>query len=365
MAERGNSLLRWADYFLGVPLAFFLSLGKIKNPQLPPAQEIHRIGLLATAAIGDTILLSAVLQDLKATYPHAELVFFAGGTNSTIARMCCPQDKIITLPVSRPDQAIRSIRQLGTFDLWIDFGPWPRINALLSAFAKARMTIGFRTPGQARHFVYDRAILHRNDQHELENLRDLVTAAGVHCERLPELQPTWSPQEVEDYVLLHMVPGGYLSEYKEWSPANWISLINGLTNKGYRVRLSGAPVDRAKTSRVAQACQNPQLVEDFAGQVRLPDLPNLLAKARLIISVNTGIMHMAAAVQAPLIALHGPTSVKRWGPVSDRAVNFESTSQSAGCLDLGFEYDREDKNSLDTISPISVLEKALEILNKQ
>ena len=362
MADRGNRLLRRADFIAGIPMTFIAGLFKIRKKSLPPGDDIKRIGILATAAIGDTILISAVLKDLKSAYPDAEMVFFAGGTNAAITQMICPQDRMAVLPVSRPDKACRQIRSEGHFDLWIDFGPWPRLNSLLTAGAKSSFKIGFRTKGQGRHYVYDRWVLHRGDQHEMDNLRDLIRAAGAETSSSPRIEPLWSREKQKDYTAVHMIPGGYMSEYKEWNPDNWVSLINRLTDAGHRVLLTGAPADSVKTGAMASACSHGGLVEDMAGKVPLKELPALLAGSRLVVSVNTGIMHMAAAVDAPLVALHGPTSVRRWGPVSGKAVNFESTSPSAGCLDLGFEYDRNDPHSLDTICPDEVAEAALKIL---
>ena len=306
--------------------------------------------------------MSAVLKDLKATYPEAAMTLFAGGTNAGISEMICPQDKLITLSVSRPDKAVKVIRKEGTFDLWIDFGPWPRVNSILTAFARSRFSLGFRTKGQGRHYVYDRSVPHRSDQHEMENLRDLIGAAGVTSTSNPEMPPLWKEDNHEDYCAVHMIPGGYMSEYKEWSRENWVRLIDRLSEKGHRVFLTGAPADKIKTQAVIAGCARKEMVEDKAGALPLRELPALLSDAALVISVNTGIMHMAAAVQVPLLALHGPTSVKRWGPVSDKAVNFEATSPSAGCLDLGFEYDREDPRSMDTITPDEVAAAALKLL---
>jgi heptosyltransferase I len=362
MADRGNLLLRRADFLIGIPLVLILGLFRLKKRPLPDNNRIKKIGVLATAAIGDTILLSSVLKDIKGAYPKAEMTLFTGGTNKAISGMICPQDKLITLEVSRPDQSVRQIRKEGYFDLWIDCGPWPRINSVLTAFSKTRCAIGFRTPGQFRHYVYDRTAFHSKEQHEMDNLRDLAQAAGVVSRSQPSMEPQWSADKSGDYTVIHMIPGGYMSHFKEWSPDNWTVLINSLNSAGHKVVLTGAPGDKNKTDNVVASCAHRELLEDKAGALSLKELPSLLAGARLVISVNTGIMHMAAALNCPLIALHGPTSVKRWGPVSDRAINFEATSSSAGCLDLGFEYDKKDPRSMDTISPGIVAQEALRIL---
>jgi ADP-heptose:LPS heptosyltransferase len=89
----------------------------------------------------------------------------------------------------------------------------------------------------------------------------------------------------------------------------------------------------------------------------------LLAKARLVVSVNTGVMHLAAAVGVPLIALHGPTSARRWGPVGPRAIALESPCDGCGYLDLGFEYSRQPRHCMNAISYRMVHEACAQVLD--
>jgi len=364
MADRGNRLYRLIDFWAGVPLVFLFGLFRKRKKVLPTENYVSRIAILATAAIGDTILMSAVLADLREKYPGTELFLFTGSSNMAIAEMICPGYTILRISVSRPLKSIRGIRRMGYFDIWLDFGPWPRINALFTAASRSCYTVGFRTPGQYRHFIYDNPVLHRNDCHELENLRALVAATGVKSNSIPMIEPLWNSDKHGDYTVIHMFPGGYKSHFKEWSRKNWLELIKNLTSRGYPVIITGAPENRIPAEDLVSECSDSGLIRNKAGDIPLKDLPEILREARLVISVNTGIMHMAAACGSPLIALHGPTSVLRWGPVSERAVNIQATSPSAGILNLGFEYDRKDPRSMDTISPLYVFTEALKILDE-
>lgn len=66
----------------------------------------------------------------------------------------------------------------------------------------------------------------------------------------------------------------------------------------------------------------------------------ILAHARLVVSVDTGVMHMAAALGAPLVALHGPTPSRRWGPIGENAMAIDSPLTGSGYLHLGWEAPR-------------------------
>ena len=102
--------------------------------------------------------------------------------------------------------------------------------------------------------------------------------------------------------------------------------------------LSGAPSDRADAEHMESLLRERGVpAESIAGVYSLGEMIDVLAKAELVISVNTGIMHLAAAVRVPLIALHGATSELRWGPLSDRAVVVKSGEACQPCISLGFE----------------------------
>ena len=64
------------------------------------------------------------------------------------------------------------------------------------------------------------------------------------------------------------------------------------------------------------------------------------------------------------ILLHGPTSPLRWGPLCNNNVDFIASTKGAGCLHLGFEYDKKDDKSLDSIDPSSVLNVIEEKINQ-
>jgi heptosyltransferase I len=353
MVRRGNQILRFLDFYLGIPLIW--TLGKFKKRKRNKPDTVNHIGILATAAIGDTVLMSAVLQDVRERYPEGRLTIFAGSSNIEIVRISCPYDEAVPINTANIVSATRAIRKHGPLDIWIDFGPWPRLNALLTYMAPAKFTIGFESLKQYRHYVYDQSVPHRNNCHELDNLRRLVSAIGVASSRIPAL-PTYDVMIQEDLVIVHMFPGGFKAHFKEWSTPNWVRFLNSVTERGMRVVLTGTADDRDRAERVRSLCENTNQIINMAGSCSLQDVCRLLQSARLVVSVNTGIMHIAAAYQCYLIALHGPTSVTRWGPLDDHAVNLCATSPSAGCLHLGFEYDKNDSHSLDTILPEIVVD---------
>jgi len=64
----------------------------------------------------------------------------------------------------------------------------------------------------------------------------------------------------------------------------------------------------------------------------------------------------------PMVAIHGPTSPKRWGPVSERAIAIRSPLPGCGYLDLGFEYPKRPPECMKAISFETVLEACIEAI---
>jgi ADP-heptose:LPS heptosyltransferase len=361
MRERGSPTLHYLDRYLGIPALALL--GCVRHKRQLPA-KIERIGLLRLAGIGDTVLISAPVADLRAAFPNAELTFFSGPTNLEFAHMIEGLDRIVRVPVTNLAAGLKAIRS-APLDVLIDFGPWPRLEALLSLFARASFTIGFRTAGQHRHFGYDAVVDYSSGVHELENFRQPVRALGVRAESCPRLQvPHTEVQDSSSYAVFHPWPGGLKKELKQWPLKRWVRLAEELVASDMKVVLTGAESDRAGNdellSRLQASTRNH--VSSVAG-VSLRQTRAILAGADLVVSVNTGIMHMAAAMGLPLVALHGPTSAKRWGPVSPNALVVNSSAAGCGYLNLGWEYPMKPPPCMECISYRSVRDACAAVLS--
>jgi heptosyltransferase III len=343
---RGKRAARWLDRS-ATPGLWAASL--FRRPRPRPA-EIARLGVLKTNAIGDTILLSAVVGDLRRALPDTEIVLFVGPANTAVAELV-EGVKVVPLPIMRPERAIRAVRGEHV-DVMLDFGAWPRLNAVLAATSGARYTVGFKTSGQGRHYCYDVAVEHSADVHELDNYRALAHAFGVESTSLPAFEPTAAVElPPQPYVVFHLWPGGYRNELKEWPSASWRELAGRVGHNGTMIVLTGGPDDDERTEAAATGLRG----VNAAGKYTFPQLVDVLAGSDCVVSVNTGLMHLAAAVGAPTVGLNGPTAAHRWGPLGARAASVNSTYAGCGYLNLGFEYHGRREDCMDGISVDAVV----------
>ncbi len=355
--ERGNRALRFLDRRVGIPLVFTLGLLRPKR-KLP--ERIDRIGLFLFAAIGDGILASAIIEDLRRSYPAATVVGFLSAANRELAGIVQGFDDIVVVPLAKPITALRAIRQR-PLDLVVDTHPWSRISALLSALAGARFTVGFSTKSQYRHFAYDRTADHRADRHELENIRDLARCLGVEPRGVPRLSPAVYSAVVQPlldrpYVVLHPWASGFQYAFREWPMDRWAALARALIDGGQAIVITGGPADRGRALDLVKAIGSEHVVM-FAGSHTLFETAVVLRDATAVVCVNTGVMHLAAALGCRMVALHGPTNPLRFGPLDPYARIVGPGPDAGGAyLDLGFEYPRHPTDIMVTITVDQVLE---------
>lgn len=361
---RANRGLRLLDRFVGVPLtlAFVLAPKRAFD-----RTRVRRIGLMKTAAIGDTLLLAGLLSDIRRTFPQSSLVIITGPDNKQAADLLPGRaDEHLVVSPSSPLAAIRSIRA-AKLDVIVDFGSWPRFDALLAGLSGADFRLGFRTDGQFRHYGYDRSVAHSSTVHERENYRRLLAGIGVDAITAPFIAlPRVLPPErfpPRPYVVFHPSSGGFLGSVKEWPIDRWVSLGERLAARHWHVVVTGTARDRQKTqSLTARLRAGGQPATDAAGTYTLTEVADVLAASEVVVSVNTGLMHLAALVGAPTVSLEGPAPVRRWGPLGPRVRSVVSTLPRCGYLDLGFEYAGQRLDCMDGIGVDAVVAMIDELL---
>lgn len=353
--ERASGTMKLLDRYAGIPMVCMQSMLRRKRT-LP--SRIRSIGLFKEACIGDTILLAGLIPDLRKAYPGVRVTLFVGPTNKGVAALI-DADERVELPVTSPFRCAKLMRR-HPVDVLLDFGQWPRINAVYSWLSSAAYTIGFSTAGQHRHYGYDAVVEHRSDRHELENFQALLAPLGVESKRVPTISVEGDAPVDGTYVVCHPWPGGTLSEVREWPQERWVELMCRFRSEGKRVLVTGGPADRERSEALARLCADDG-VEVRAGKDGLSEVASILRRAACVVSVNTGIMHLAAAVGAPTLGLNGPTAEHRWGPVGAKVDSVSVPLPYGGYLNLGFEYEGRPRDCMERIGVDEVWEKAVRL----
>lgn len=116
------------------------------------------------------------------------------------------------------------------------------------------------------------------------------------------------------YVAL--APGAEYGEAKRWPIRHWIGLCEHLDRRGLRPVLLGSKGDRAANAAIASQISS---AIDLAGQTTIEDAIDLLSACRVAVANDSGLMHIAAAVGSPVVAIYGSTSPQHTPPLSRQA----------------------------------------------
>lgn len=366
MKERNNLLLKTLDFYIGCPFLFVLGIIRYKNV-LQNLRENPSILLLKTAGIGDTILLDAIIKEIKAYRPNCKITFVCSGSNFGMAEALEHIDSIINFDMKRPLSSLKTVRSSGNYDLVLDFAPWARINGLIAWSAKAGYTVGFRRKHMHRHYIYDCSVEHLDTVHELENYRNILRAARIPVQGfVPSFQTDREKMYIAgNYVVFHLYPAGSSVSLRQWDNKKWLALGKQIFEEyGFKICLSGGKEDARDAEVIVQQMQKLGInAISIAGKYNLKEMESVLAQAKLLVTVNTGIMHMGAAVGVPLVALHGATSVIRWGPLNKKARNIWAHELCQPCISLGFESKCRNPVCMQHISIGTVMQKVREVIN--
>jgi heptosyltransferase-1 len=220
--------------------------------------------------------------------------------------------------------ALRSHR----YDLVIDAqGLWK--SSVVAAAARSDQTWGFDR-ASAREgtstLLYRRHVAVARDQHAIDRQRRLF--AGVLGYPLPDTPPesgieTNQPTQDRNCVLCH----GTTWASKHWPEPMWQELSRTLQGRGYRVLLpAGNESERQRAVRIAEA----------SGAQVLPTLPlaslmETLATAELVVGVDSGLSHLAAALGTRTVTLYGSTDAALTGCRGQRVVNLQADFACSPC----------------------------------
>ncbi|MFB9236799.1 glycosyltransferase family 9 protein [Plantactinospora siamensis] len=154
----------------------------------------------------------------------------------------------------------------------------------------------------------------RADEHEVRRWCRLLDWYGVPADpadlELDRPDPSRCPVGV---TVVH--PGGK-EPARRWSAGRFAAVARELDRSGHRVVVTGSPAERELTARVAAAAGLPA-TSALTG-LGLAGLAALVAHARLVVSADTGVAHLATAYRTPSVVLFGPVRPEHWGPPPDR-----------------------------------------------
>jgi ADP-heptose:LPS heptosyltransferase len=274
------------------------------------ATDPKKILVLHELLLGDTLMLAPLLAALRNRYPAAQL--FVSSPPAYANLFSGKPYGVHVLPFSeRLADPLEALAAAADCDLALL--PGDNRHAIAAMAIGAKWIVGFaegtRTLGAG---AVDEFVEFPATPMALADMFALLArpeSVERQCYRFGDWpSPQYSPFEVprRDYAVLHVGAG---SPLRLWAPDNWRTVAKALEGKGLQVVWSAGPDE----VRLVNEIDPESRYESFAGRLDLPQLWHLLAEARIAVTLDTGIAHMAKLTGTPVAALFGPGSSLLFG----------------------------------------------------
>jgi len=294
-----------------------------------------KILIIGPAWVGDMVIAQSLFKSLKLSFPESSIdVIAPDWTRALLDRM--PEiNQSISLPLKHGEFHLRQRYQIGVSlrknkytHAYVLPNSWK--SALIPFFAKIPHRIGFR--GEMRYGLLNHVIALDKQKYPLMLDRFLAlnlkpTPMNDKKLFLPKL--TIDPKNIQliadkfslnikpSQKIIALCPGAEFGSSKRWPEKYYAEIAQYFIDINYPVWLMGSQKDKTTTSKINAFTQNK--CQDFAGSTTLDEAIDILSLTHLVITNDSGLMHIAAALDKTIIAIFGSTSPGFTPPLSDKA----------------------------------------------
>lgn len=283
--------------------------------------------LLRTSAIGDVTHVVPLVRTLQAAWPQTELTWIVGKLERRLVGDL-PGINFITFDKGAGLAGMRAVGdalKTQRFDALLQMQVALRSN-LLSLFIKARRRIGYdKARAKDGHgLVINERIPARTGEHVLDALGSFCEPLGLKQTQvrwdipIPEEAHAWAAEQLPGDQPTLLVSPTSSHPLRNWRPERYAAVMDHAASRGWRVVLVGgpSPLERDMADAVLAACRHAPL--DLTGKDTLKKMMAMLVRAPMLLTPDSGPMHMANAVGCKVLGLHAASNPNRSGPYSDR-----------------------------------------------
>lgn len=340
-----------------------------------------RVLVVKTSSLGDIIHTLPALTDAKNRYPNIQFDWVVEESFKEIPAWHKAVERVIPIAFRRWRKGLSAFNKayyreffdfirllrLSSYDCIIDAQGLLK-SAFVSLLCKGeRRGLSWQSAREpfASLFYHQRAKVSWQD-HAVTRARALF-ALSLHYS-LPNDMPDYGIEysrlallESQEpyFVFLH----GTTWETKHWPEEHWIALAKLATDAGFKIRvLWGNETERLRAERMHARVPNVQVMPKQS----LKDIAGLLASAKGIVTVDTGLGHLAAALDVPTISLYGPTDPKLNGTLGRKQypMDLAASFSCSPCKSRVCRYDKKEDPlnnppCLGSLTPDKVWQKLL------
>jgi heptosyltransferase-1 len=371
----------------------------------PPAdlrdREFAKILLIKLSAVGDVIHTIPVLNKLRRRYPAAQLDWLVTPAIGELLRHHPAISNVVEFARddwSAPWRPIRLAAKLRRtrYDLVVDMHGQFR-TALFALATGAPVRIGFDRPRASVWDASPRKFPEETRKHAWQGAREGSWIAYTHHIPIPTLDlhavdrylnvgpllgldggaadfsfpiPAEANNRIEallDYYgaagkKLAVLAPGTIWETKQWRRAGFAEVAHYLLQKGFAVVLAGAAREQAVCAEVAKLERG---VINLAGETTLSELAALVRRAAICVTNDSGPMHLAVALDRPVVSIFGPTDPVWIGPYRRADAVLQTKLECSPCYLRQLSRCPNDHRCMTEVSATAVIERVEAVMRGQ
>lgn len=323
-------LIKLVDKVLGS-----LITGILSAPSLSRTPAFTRVLFIRPGGIGDAVLLIPVISAIKEKFPKAEITVLAEKRNGSVFLLCPMIDR--TLRYDNPTEMIRVMQN--RYDVVIDTEQWYRLSAVVARLTRAPMLICFATNERKNLFTHH--ISYSHDDYETDSFVNLLAPFGISasdCLKPPYLVIRGIVLKRAENLLADLsgkpfvviFPGASIPE-RRWGAEKFRGVAAKLHAKGILVVVVGGREDASDAEKIIAGMYGLNL----AGKTSLAETAAVIERSRLLVSGDSGILHIGVGLGKPTVSLFGPGIAKKWAPRGDRHIVLNKCLPCSPCTRFG------------------------------
>ena len=331
--------LKYIDGSLGKLLCKII--GNFVKEEKSENGNITNILIIRPGGIGDAVLLLPAIRALKNGKKEIKIDVLAEKRNSEIFKIT---PYIENLYLYDDIKNLSLFKVLGnSYDAVIDTEQWHRLTAVVSYMTGTPVRVGFSTNERSRLFTH--RVEYSNSEYEAQSFFNLISElyskpfvfnnrGGFLNIKDPENIPVF-----EEYRRIHKKVAGIFSgatvKERRWGVKNYSLLADMLLDRGYGVVLLGGYGDMGD-SRVFERMIGKKSHLNLIGKTSLAQSLFIISKINLLISADSGLMHLAYAAGTPTLSLFGAGIEEKWAPRGSKNKQINLNLPCSPCTKFGY-----------------------------
>ncbi len=309
-------------------------LSKLEEEEI---KTVHSILIVKLAAIGDVVMALPMIKALKERNPEINITWLCGKTVAPLLKKIGGIDEVIFINATAllTGNIFRRFQML--FNIWLKlfFRRFDLVVTGHSSWQYSLLSLTVRAKNRRRFFRNARGSWPTPGRHHSDEYVRLATG-GDGSEASKATLPTvsWSLSENigktikkdTDKKIIALAPGGAKNALHEdairrWPLVDYVSFAKRLIENGYRVILTGAPSDKwvcRAFEKLKEIYAEDFSIIDLIGETGLVDLVALYRTCDVVVTHDSGPLHLAGLAGTPQVALFGPTNPYEKAPRTDK-----------------------------------------------